>query len=205
MLGMLLGNQRSQIYGGHGVNVTRWDAKSVMVFVQTKSGLGCRLCSLRHKDNKSPQKTRTQDSYNNHKTHHALGTVRPIQKGNFQQHAFTRRHVLAVATFFGAQPIMKLAPNTLADVLPSGVPTPKDWWMLLTVTKKGMSAAGFADARSADIAPTDDLLAISKQTSQELPKMLFVYNEVIMHRFRGRISQAIDLSLTSDAKKPVVE
>ena len=68
-----------------------------------------------------------------------------------------------------------------------------------------MSAAGFADAISADIAPKDDLLAISRQTSQELPKMLFVYKEVIMGRFPGRISQAIDLSLTFDATKPVVE
>ena len=35
--------------------------------------------------------------------------------------------------------------------------------------------------------------------------MLFAYKEVIMDRFRGQVSRAIDLSLTSDAKKPVVE
>ena len=73
--------------------------------------------------------------------------------------------------------------------------------MSLAAAKKGMSAAGFAEANSANIAPADDLLAISRNTSQELPKMLFAYKEVIMDRFRGRISQAIDLSLTSDAKQ----
>ena len=130
--------------------------------------------------------------------------MRPKHKGHLEDHGTTRLHVLAVATFFGAEPIIKLAPNTLADALPSGVPTPKDWWMSLIAAKQGMSSAGFADASPADIAPNDDLLAISRQTSQELPKMLFVYEEVIMDRFRGKIIQAIDLSFTSDSKKPVV-
>ena len=131
--------------------------------------------------------------------------MRPKHKGNLQEHGITRCHVLAVANYVGAEPIIKLAPNTLADALPSGVPTPKDWWMSLIAAKKGMSAAGFAAASSTDIAPKDDLLAIPRQTSQEFPKMLFVYKEVIMDRFRGRISQAIDLFLTSGANKPVVE
>ena len=77
--------------------------------------------------------------------------------------------------------------------------------MSLVAAKKIMSAAGLAEASSANIAPADDLPAISQNTSQEFPKMLFACKEVIMDRFRWRISQAIDLSLTSDAKKPVVE
>ena len=92
---------------------------------QTKSGLGCRLCSLRYNTNSLCMPS-TRDSHTHRKAHFELGTVRAKYKANLQDHGTTRRLVLAVANFFGAEPIIKLAPNTLADALPSGVPTPKD-------------------------------------------------------------------------------
>ena len=121
--------------------------------------------------------------------------------GHLNQHINCRHPTLAVANYFGVEPMIKLSPNTLADALPPGVPTPTDWWLSLVAAKKGMSASGFAGASSATIAPSDDLKPESVRTSQEFQKMLFVYKEVIMDRFRGRIARAIDLSLTSDAKK----
>ena len=125
--------------------------------------------------------------------------------GHLNQHINCRHDILAVANYFGVEPMIKLSPNTLADALPPGVPTPTDWWLSLAAAKQGMSASGFAGASSATIAPSDDLKLESVRTSQEFQKMLFVYKEVIMDRFRGRIARAIDLSLTCDAKRPVVD
>ena len=79
MLGVLLENPRSLIDEDHGGNVTRWDAKSALLF-SNQIRLGLPLVQL-EVQRKSPQNTKTQDSYTNHRTHYELGTVRPTQKG----------------------------------------------------------------------------------------------------------------------------
>ena len=138
-----------------------------------------------------------------------LGTAHPRHRGHLVGHAATRAHSLAVTSFFGVEPTIMLARHTLTDSLPCGVPTPNDWWMALVASKKGMSARCYSAASKADIAPEEgencSLSALGCGDHNELPKMLFAYKEVIMDRFREQVSRAIDLSLTSDAKKPVVE
>jgi hypothetical protein len=101
---------------------------------QTPSGVGCRLCALRYKKKARVPGNRmhvtTPLSYD-------LGTALPRHKGHLTGHAATRAHSLAVASFFGVEPIIRLGTNTLADSLPCGVPSPKDWWLALAASKKG--------------------------------------------------------------------
>ena len=108
--------------------------QSVAWLFQTRSGVGCRLCCLKHKKQKArvPGKTfRRREHGHDMPLAYDRGTAQPRHKGHLVGHAASRTHALAVASFFGIEPTIRLNPNTLVDSLPSGVPTPKDWWMVI--------------------------------------------------------------------------
>ena len=64
--------------------------------------------------------------------------------------------------------------------------------------RKRISGRGFECLANATTAAKID-------HNQELPKLLYIWHEVIMDRMRACISEAIDLAITSDAKKPACE
>ena len=108
--------------------------QSVAWVFQTRTGVGCRLCYLRHKKKKD-QKSSGRRRERGHRPIMPLaydqGTAQPRHKGHLVGHAASRVHTLAVASFFDVEPTIRLNPNTLVESLPSGVPTPKDWWMVI--------------------------------------------------------------------------
>ena len=179
----------------------------------TESGVGCKLCNLRYNQKKTGKKL----TLKGHKTAWQQGRAHPSHKGHCVHHEESREHQIAVASFFGVELTTKLAPNTLVDSLPAGIPKPKDWWMALLSAKKTVSARCFGLASRSDDAPEDDATRDGDQASgsqddigrcqgkHELQKLLFCMKEVIADRWRGHVVRADDISLSSDAKKPVVE